>query len=209
MVAALPRIGLMLLSGLGKRLGSRRLLRSLSIALLASLGLVAGRVPGFAQTWLYTGTDYGTGANWSTGVTPGAGQTATFNSTGANQPIVAGNFTIATVNQTAGSITINTTRTLSVQTAYNLTDASILGAGTGTLSMGAGSLLTAAGSTAMTISPIVAGTGAVLITGSNVSFTGANTYSGTTTINAGGVLNIGSGATTGTLGTAAVTDNGT
>src|SRR5512143_3185185 len=96
---------------------------------------------GHAQTWLYTGTNYGTGANWSTGVVPGAGQTATFNSAGANQPIVAGNFTIGTVDMTAGSITINTTRTLSVQTAYNLTDASILATGTGTLAMGAGSLL--------------------------------------------------------------------
>ena len=139
-----------------------------------------------AQTWLYAGTDYGTGSNWSTGVTPGAGQTATFNQAGANQPVVNGNFTIGTVGMTAGSLTLNATRTLTVQSAYSLTDASILGSGT--LSLGAGSLLTAAGNSAVVISPVISGSGAALITGSNVTFTGANTFTGATTIGPGGQL---------------------
>ena len=159
-----------------------------------------------AQNWLYTGTDYGTGANWSTGVTPGAGQTATFNGGGANQPIVAGNFTIGTVNMTAGSLTINNTRTLTLQSAYNLSGASLLG--TGTLALGAGSLLTASGASTVAIAPRLSGAGAALITGSDVTFTGANTYTGTTTIDPGGVLQIGAGGTTGALGAGSVVDNG-
>ena len=54
----------------------------------------AGVGTAHAQSWLYVGTDYGHGPNWSTGVTPGAGQTATFNSSAPNQPIMSGNFTI-------------------------------------------------------------------------------------------------------------------
>ena len=100
----------------------------------------------------------------------GAGQTATFNQAGANQPVVNGNFTIGTVGMTAGSLTLNATWTLTVQSAYSLTDASILGSGA--LSLGAGSLLTAAGNSAVAISPVISGSGAALITGSNVTFTG-------------------------------------
>ena len=159
-----------------------------------------------AQTWLYVGTDYGTGTNWSTLVTPGPGQTATFNQGLPNQPVVNGNFTIGTVNMTAGSLTLNATRTLTVQSAYNLTDASILGSGA--LSLGAGSLLTAAGNSAVVIAPVISGSGAALITGSNVTFTGANTFTGATTIDPGGQLSLGNGGTTGQLGTGAVTNNG-
>src|SRR4030095_8510592 len=112
-------------------------------------------------------TDYGTGSNWSTGTIPGAGQTATFASGGANQPVISGTFTIGTVNMAAGALTLSATRTLTVQPAYNLTDAAILGGGT--LSLGAGSTLTAAGTTAMTIAPVVAGAGTIVVSGSGVS----------------------------------------
>jgi outer membrane autotransporter protein len=161
-----------------------------------------------AQTWLYTGTDYGTGSNWSTGVTPGAAQTATFNSAGSNQPVVGGNFTIGTVNMTAGSLMINSMRTLTVQSAFNLTNASILG--NGALSLGTGSVLTVVGSSPVLIAATIAGTGtgAVAISGSDVTYTGANTYSGTTTIGAGRQLSLGNGGTTGTLGSGSVTNNG-
>jgi hypothetical protein len=89
-----------------------------------------------AQTWLYTGTDWGTGANWSGGATPGAGQTATLNSAVGSQPVIAGNFTIGTVDLSAGTLTINTTRVLTVQTAFNVSNASVVGGGT--ISLGAG-----------------------------------------------------------------------
>src|SRR5437588_3074545 len=137
------------------------------------------------STWLTTSTtNYGTATNWGPSGVPGAGQTAIFSDGTGNQPVVAGNFTIGTVNMTAGSLTINSGNTYTVQTAYNLTNASILGSGT--LSLNAGSLLTAAGASADVIAATVAGAGAVTITGSNVTFTAANTYSGITTINAGG-----------------------
>ncbi|HEY6982963.1 MAG TPA: autotransporter domain-containing protein [Reyranella sp.] len=182
-------------------------IRRKALGAAAGLAVLLLRAPlGYSQTWLYSGTDYGTATNWSTGVVPGAGQTATFSAGGANQPVVAGNFTIGTVNMTAGSLAINSGRTLTVQTAYNLADASILGPGT--LSLGAGSLLTAGGSSADLVSAVVAGSGAVTISGSTVTFTAANSYTGTTTVNAGGTLQVGAGGATGQLGTGAVTDNG-
>src|SRR5207244_1270735 len=55
--------------------------------------------------------------------------------------------------------------------------------------------------TAGTLSLTKIGTGTLILSG-------ANTYSGTTTISAG-TLQIGAGSTTGSLGTGAVTDNGT
>src|SRR5205814_1756479 len=64
-------------------------------------------------------------------------------------------------------------------------------------------------SDAITIANLVSGTGALTQAGTGTTIlTGANTYSGTTTINAG-ILQIGNGGATGSLGTGNVTDNGT
>lgn len=67
-------------------------------------GGVASAIPGAAwgQTWGYTGSDYGTAANWIPNGVPGPGQTATFNSAAGVQPIASHDYTIGTVNQTAG-----------------------------------------------------------------------------------------------------------
>jgi autotransporter-associated beta strand protein len=55
----------------------------------------------------------------------------------------------------------------------------------------------------------ISGTGTLTATeGDILVLSGTNTYSGTTTINAGGSLQVGSGGTSGTLGTGAVTNNG-
>src|SRR3990167_7343804 len=134
-----------------------------------------------AQTWLYDGTDYGTADNWSTGVTPGAGETATFNAAGANQPIVGGNFTIGMVDMSAGLLTINAASQLTVQTAFNLSGGSIGGDGTLTLN----TLLATTGTSAMTIDPVITGAGALTKSGTGMlTLTGANSYTGATTITA-------------------------
>ncbi|UYN96890.1 MAG: autotransporter-associated beta strand repeat-containing protein [Enhydrobacter sp.] len=182
----------------------RRKAQGLAAAMCA---LPLGATETLAQsTWLYTGTNYGTGANWSTGTVPGAGNSAIFNADGANQPIIAGSFTIGTVSITAGSLTINSTRTLTVQTAFDISNASVLGAGT--LSLGAGSTLTASGASAIGLAPVISGSGATAITGADVTFTGNNTYSGGTTIASGAQLSVGAGGTTGGLGSGATVNDG-
>lgn len=61
----------------------------------------------------------------------------------------------------------------------------------------------------ITVANAISGTGNLAQSGSGtVILTGANTYSGATTINAG-TLQVGSGAATGTLGSGSITDNGT
>ncbi len=63
-------------------------------------------------------------------------------------------------------------------------------------------------SNALTVSNVISGTGAVIHSGAGTTtFTGTNTYSGLTTISAG-TLQIGSGSTTGTLGTGDVVNSG-
>lgn len=61
----------------------------------------------------------------------------------------------------------------------------------------------------LTLSGIVSGAGSIVKSGAaRLILTGANTYSGTTLINAGaGALQVGDGGTTGALGTGAVTNN--
>jgi autotransporter-associated beta strand protein len=62
---------------------------------------------------------------------------------------------------------------------------------------------------ALTVANAISGTGQLLHAGAGITtLTGANTYTGTTTISAG-TLQIGNGGTTGSLGTSAVINNGT
>ena len=90
------------------------------------------------------------------------------------------------------------------------------GAGGGTLAAGTLDLANAAtlnlngaaGTlTVERVIPLVAGAGAenVRVTGGSVVLTGANTYAGTTTIDAGAALALGDGGTTGAIGNGAVT----
>ena len=88
-----------------------------------------------------------------------------------------------------------------------------IGAGaTGTLGTGAvinNAALSFNRSNAMTVANAISGTGTVTKLGTGTTtLTGANTYAGLTTVSAG-TLQIGDGGTTGTLGTAAVTNNAT
>ena len=89
-----------------------------------------------------------------------------------------------------------------------------VGAGGATGALGTGAVINNAAlqfnrTGALTVANAISGSGAVNQVGtSTTSLTGANTYSGTTTISAG-ILSVGAGGTTGTLGTGAVVNNGT
>src|SRR5206468_3269583 len=65
-------------------------------------------------------------------------------------------------------------------------------------------------STTDTISGTISGTGTLAKQGSGtLVLTASNTYSGATTIDVGGTLQVGNGGTTGSFGTGGITDNGT
>ncbi|WP_422002082.1 autotransporter outer membrane beta-barrel domain-containing protein [Reyranella sp.] len=99
--------------------------------------------------------------------------------------------------------------------AIALSSAARINSDAGTLTLsgniaGAGQALTIGGAGNTVISGIIGtATGTLTKDGTGVlTLTGSNTYSGTTTISAG-TLQIGAGGTTGSLGTGAVTNNGT
>ncbi len=58
-------------------------------------------------------------------------------------------------------------------------------------------------------SGLVTGNGTLTVLGGTVAVTAANNYSGTTTINSGGTLQLGNGGATGSVPAANITDNGT
>ena len=80
--------------------------------------------------------------------------------------------------------------------------------GLGSVALSAGTTLALNRADGLTLANPITGDGAVLQLGAGTTtFTGANGYTGLTTI-AAGVLEIGSGGTTGTLGTGVVANNG-
>ena len=121
--------------------------------------------------------------------------------TGAVNQIGGGTTTLTAANSYSGITTISA-GTLQV------------GAGGATGTLGTGAVINNAAlafnrTGALTVANTISGNGAVNQVGtSTTSLTGNNTYSGTTTISAG-ILSVGAGGTTGTLGTGAVINNAT
>ncbi|HEY3321932.1 MAG TPA: autotransporter-associated beta strand repeat-containing protein, partial [Planctomycetota bacterium] len=130
-------------------------------------------------------------------VQDGLTKTAALTKLGAGTLILSGN------NTHTGGTTV-TAGTLQVGSGGN----------TGTLGAAAGAVTDSAAivfnrNDNPVVGNVIGGTGTLTQAGSGtVILTGANTYSGVTTINANGALQVGNGAAVGTLGAGAVTDNG-
>jgi fibronectin-binding autotransporter adhesin len=119
----------------------------------------------------------------------------------AGSLILSGSGTI-----TGSSLTNNGTFDISGVTGGGVSIVSL--AGSGTTALG-NKTLTITAAAATFAGDINGSLGNLVIAGGTQLLTGANGYTGTTTINTGATLQIGSGLTTGTLGGGAVTNNGT
>jgi len=142
------------------------------------------------------------GESGAVGIAPGTGGTLTISSTAASAGIL--------VNAGAGAVTISAPLAVgSAQTWTNNSSNALAISGAVATS---GNALTLAGTGSTLISGNIGtgDTGSVTVNGPGlVVFSGTNTYTGATTINGGGVLQLGNGGTSGNLSTSsAITDNG-
>lgn len=151
--------------------------------------------------------------NANRNVSVASGQTATFNNNGNTftiNGIVSGS-TGNVESSGAGTTVLTGANTYSGTTTVSAGTLQI-GSGAGTGSLGTGAVTNNATlafnrNNSMTVANDISGTGNVTQSGSGTTIlTGTNSY-GTTTISAG-TLQIGSGGSTGTLGTGSVTNNG-
>jgi len=117
------------------------------------------------------------------------------------------------VFEKTGASTWTLTGTTTALTSWTINAGTLqIGAGGATGNLGTGAVTNNAAlvfdrSNAITVANAISGTGTVTQNGAGtLTLTGANSYSGATTINSG-TLQIGSGATSGTLGAGAVTNN--
>lgn len=164
--------------------------------------------PGYSSTVYFNSQlgDNGTGATSVVALDGSFWRLSAANTYSGGTTVNSGGFLIAinTAGSATGSgnITVNSGGRLGI--GSNSPDGAISGniavTGTGTVEFNR--------STAYTYAGVISGTGSVLHTGTagNITLTGANTYTGGTTIN--GTLRIGSGGTTGSIA-GNVTNNGT
>ncbi len=155
-----------------------------------------------------------------TALNAGTSVTVTTGTGGTNAQ--AGNITVASaIAKTAGGnagLTLNAANNIVFNSGANVTSSSnqlgvTLNAG-GAITSAAnintnGGVLTYNATGASVQSGVLSGSSSLVQAGAGtLALSATNTYTGTTTINAGSVLQIGNGGTTGTLGTGAVTDHG-
>ena len=170
------------------------------------------------------GTEQNVGGNrtWSgslTGSGPLTVIASSIHTWSGNNSAYTGTITL----QGGGSLRLSALTAVSATTAYNFNGGTMNGNNTGTFNLGSlagsGTIGIATGTPTWSVGALnansvfsgsIGGSGAILVkTGTGAqTLSGANTYSGGTTISSG-VLQIGNGGTTGTLGTGNVTDNAT
>ena len=137
-----------------------------------------------------TGTQTLSGTNtFSNGVSLNAGK-LTINSSTA---LGSGTFTIANGtsidNTSGGSITLSTNNTQTWNGDFTFVGTNALNVGTGAVAMGATLRTVTTTASTLTVGGIISGTGGLTKTGAGtLTLSGANTYTGTTTINAGTLI---------------------
>ncbi|MCE9630444.1 MAG: autotransporter-associated beta strand repeat-containing protein [Planctomycetia bacterium] len=138
-----------------------------------------------------------------------AASNRTWDVTSANWTTGAGN--IAWVDNNAAVLTSSGTGSITVAGTRTVTDFTAAGTYTltgGTITMSGSTSALAIQSDTTTISSVLAGTVGLRKSGvGTLVLTSANTYNGTTTVNAG-TLQVGDGGTSGSLGTGAIVNNG-
>jgi fibronectin-binding autotransporter adhesin len=187
--------------------------------------LAPALLQGATITWNNTGTDFNAGASWTGGVAPGSADNATFNATATTQPELTGALTLQgltfsgvsgyTLSSTGTALTITNSglsnfsiNSTSISGTNAITSNIVIGAAAGTTSA---FWQTASGH--LDISGNISSSNAILGialrggTGTQITLSGDNSYSGSTRLNSSGVtLNINS-ATAISSGTLQVDSN--
>lgn len=224
---------------------------TLSDTIPGQINLVIADSASDTLTWSGTGADWDTigTLNWLNGANPWAytnGSFVTFNDSGAAQPYVQLQASVApgsiTVNNSAvdytfadplgtgvgkitgaTAITKSGTSTLTINTVNNNTGPLVINAGTvqvgdnaSTGALGTGnvtnnSALVFAQTDSRTVSGVITGSGSLTQrgnAGTTLTLSGAQNYTGPTTINSG-ILQVGTGGANGVMASASITNNGT
>jgi len=110
------------------------------------------------------------------------------------------------------AVTVNNSGTLALNTFSNTVGSIASGSSASSINLGSGTLTAGGNNSSTTFAGVISGTtGGLTKAGTGtLTLNNAETYSGTTTINVGGSLQLGDGTTNGTLAsTSGITDNGT
>ena len=222
----------------------------LSVSADANLGAAAGALSFNGGTLQVTGTAFNTTAravNWSAAggifdivaagnsftVTSAIGAGGALTKIGTGTLVLAGATSYAgATNVNAGTLQAGAANAFSGSSAFTVASGATLNlagfnqtigslAGTGTVGFGAGVLTTGGDNTSTTFAGVASGSGGLTKAGTGTfTLTGSNTYTGTTTVNAGtlsvngaiaGPVTVNSGATlggTGTIGSTTVNNGG-
>ncbi len=177
-----------------------------SLSGTGSVNLGANTLVLSAAAGTFSGTITGTGSLWISGGTETLSGTSTYTGT---TTVSAGTLTLTGSLATTSKLNISGTLDATGAADTTLTFVSLAGAGAVELGTHALVLNTASGVSTV-FSGVLSGDASLTISGSGTqALSGANTYSGITTVNSGATLQIGNGSSSGSIASTEVVNNGT